>query len=96
MPFERLVDALRPVRAQNHHPLFQTMLVLQNHGDTTVDLRGLTVTQQPVHTGISKFDLTFTFTETHDGSGRPPVSTASWSSPPNSSPMPPRTRWPPG
>ncbi|WP_330319630.1 amino acid adenylation domain-containing protein [Streptomyces clavifer] len=71
VPFERLVDALSPARAQNHHPLFQTMLVLQNHGDTAVDLRGLTVTEQPVHTGISKFDLTFTFTETHDGAGRP-------------------------
>ncbi|MFI6650449.1 amino acid adenylation domain-containing protein [Streptomyces sp. NPDC050529] len=71
VPFERLVDALSPERAQNHHPLFQTMLVLQNQADTTVGLRGLTVTQQPVHTGISKFDLTFTFTETHDGAGRP-------------------------
>ncbi|MFD6530844.1 amino acid adenylation domain-containing protein [Streptomyces sp. NPDC060184] len=71
LPFERLVDALSPVRAQNHHPLFQTMLVLQNQGDAAVDLPGLTVTEQPVHTGISKFDLTFTFTETHDASGRP-------------------------
>ncbi|MEU8625017.1 amino acid adenylation domain-containing protein [Streptomyces sp. NPDC048669] len=71
VPFERLVDALSPVRAQNHHPLFQTMLVLQNQADTTVDLPGLTVTGQPVHTGISKFDLTFTFTETRDGEGRP-------------------------
>ncbi|MFG3137268.1 amino acid adenylation domain-containing protein [Streptomyces sp. NPDC048211] len=71
VPFERLVDALSPERAQNHHPLFQTMLVLQNQADTTVGLRGLTVTQQPVHTGISKFDLTFTFTEAHDHAGRP-------------------------
>ncbi|MBO0916497.1 non-ribosomal peptide synthetase, partial [Streptomyces laculatispora] len=71
VPFERLVDALSPVRAQNHHPLFQTMLVLQNQADTTIGLRGLTVTEQPVHTGISKFDLTFTFTESRDGAGRP-------------------------
>ncbi|MFG2592083.1 amino acid adenylation domain-containing protein [Streptomyces sp. NPDC048438] len=71
VPFERLVDALSPVRAQNHHPLFQTMLVLQNQGDAVVDLPGLTVTEQPVRTGISKFDLTFTFSEKRDGSGRP-------------------------
>ncbi|MEU0134998.1 amino acid adenylation domain-containing protein [Streptomyces sp. NPDC006296] len=71
VPFERLVDALDPVRAQNHHPLFQTMLVLQNHADAVVDLPGLTVTEQPVRTGISKFDLTFTFTERQDGTGRP-------------------------
>ncbi|MFD6421779.1 amino acid adenylation domain-containing protein [Streptomyces sp. NPDC060198] len=71
LPFERLVDALSPVRAQNHHPLFQTMLVLQNQSDATIGLPGLAVAQQPVHTGISKFDLTFTFTETYDDSGRP-------------------------
>ncbi|MFI8007291.1 amino acid adenylation domain-containing protein [Streptomyces sp. NPDC086010] len=71
VPFERLVDSLSPVRAQNHHPLFQTMLVLQNQAGATIDLPGLTITEQPVHTGISKFDLTFTFTETHDGTGRP-------------------------
>ncbi|MFI7237653.1 amino acid adenylation domain-containing protein [Streptomyces cyaneofuscatus] len=71
VPFERLVDSLDPARAQNHHPLFQTMLVLQNQADATVDLPGLTVTEQPVHTGISKFDLTFTFSETYDEAGRP-------------------------
>ncbi|WP_327120821.1 amino acid adenylation domain-containing protein [Streptomyces sp. NBC_01341] len=71
VPFERLVDSLSPARAQNHHPLFQTMLVLQNQADATVDLPGLAVTEQPVHTGISKFDLTFTFTETQDETGRP-------------------------
>ncbi|WP_405461332.1 amino acid adenylation domain-containing protein [Streptomyces sp. NBC_00101] len=71
LPFERLVDALSPARAQNHHPLFQTMLVLQNQADATIDLPGLTVSERPVHTGISKFDLTFTFTETSDDAGRP-------------------------
>ncbi|UZK57721.1 amino acid adenylation domain-containing protein [Streptomyces drozdowiczii] len=71
LPFERLVDALAPTRAQDHHPLFQTMIVLQNQADTALGLDGLTVTEQPVRTGISKFDLTFTFTETRDEAGRP-------------------------
>ncbi|MGQ4485547.1 amino acid adenylation domain-containing protein [Streptomyces sp. SAS_281] len=71
LPFERLVDALAPDRAQDHHPLFQTMIVLQNQADTALGLDGLTVTGQPVRTGISKFDLTFTFTETRDDAGRP-------------------------
>ncbi|MYW09025.1 AMP-binding protein, partial [Streptomyces sp. SID2563] len=71
LPFERLVDALAPARAQDHHPLFQTMMVLQNQADTVLGLDGLTVTGQPVRTGISKFDLTFTFTETRDEAGRP-------------------------
>ncbi|MEU2248374.1 amino acid adenylation domain-containing protein [Streptomyces sp. NPDC019224] len=71
LPFERLVDALAPARAQDHHPLFQTMIVLQNQADTALGLDGLTVTEQPVRTKISKFDLTFTFTETRDDTGRP-------------------------
>ncbi|MET9254129.1 amino acid adenylation domain-containing protein [Streptomyces sp. NPDC003717] len=71
VPFERLVDALDPERAQNRHPLFQTMLTLQNQAGAEVELPGLAVAAQPVRTGISKFDLTFTFTERRDDQGRP-------------------------
>ncbi|WP_405021332.1 amino acid adenylation domain-containing protein [Kitasatospora sp. NBC_00070] len=71
VPFERLVDALDPQRTQSRHPLFQTMLVLQNQAGAAVELPGLTVTEQQVRTGISKFDLTFTFTERRDERGGP-------------------------
>ncbi|MFJ8043303.1 amino acid adenylation domain-containing protein [Kitasatospora sp. NPDC096147] len=71
VPFERLVDALEPERTESRHPLFQTMLVLQNQAGAAVELPGLTVTEQQVRTGISKFDLTFTFTERRDDHGRP-------------------------
>ncbi|MFF7364202.1 amino acid adenylation domain-containing protein [Streptomyces sp. NPDC008125] len=72
VPFERLVELLNPARSQNHHPLFQTMLVLQNQTPAApVDLPGLTVTPVPVETAVSKFDLSFTFTETHDADGTP-------------------------
>ncbi|GFM95608.1 hypothetical protein Sfulv_04190 [Streptomyces fulvorobeus] len=72
VPFERLVELLNPARSQNHHPLFQTMLILQNHTPAApVDLPGITVTGVPVDPGVSKFDLSFTFTETYDGSGAP-------------------------
>ncbi|WP_405776260.1 amino acid adenylation domain-containing protein [Streptomyces sp. NBC_00859] len=71
VPFERLVELLNPARSQNHHPLFQTMLVLQNHAPAAADLPGLTVTGMPVDAGVSKFDLSFTFAETYDDSGAP-------------------------
>ncbi|MGC5365777.1 condensation domain-containing protein, partial [Streptomyces sp. DT24] len=63
VPFERLVERLNPVRAQNHHPLFQTMVVLQNQETADVELPGAVVSSRLVHNGVSKFDLTFAFTE---------------------------------
>ncbi|MGD3111911.1 amino acid adenylation domain-containing protein, partial [Streptomyces sp. YGL11-2] len=71
VPFDRVVEALNPARSQSRHPLFQVMLVLQNQATADLDLPGITVTGQPVHTGISKFDLTYSLTETHDEAGRP-------------------------
>ncbi|PWI40906.1 non-ribosomal peptide synthetase, partial [Streptomyces sp. ICBB 8177] len=71
LPFERLVDAVSPERTQSHHPLFQTMVVLQNQESARIDLPGLEVSPHPVHTGIAKFDLTFSFTERRDEAGGP-------------------------
>ncbi|MFG3044994.1 amino acid adenylation domain-containing protein [Streptomyces sp. NPDC048241] len=72
LPFERLVELLNPARSQSHHPLFQTMLVLQNHSPAApVELPGLTVSPVPIELDVSKFDLSFTFTETHDDQGAP-------------------------
>ncbi|WP_250292783.1 non-ribosomal peptide synthetase [Streptomyces atroolivaceus] len=72
VPFERLVELLNPARSQNHHPLFQTMLILQNHSPAApLDLPGLAAEGVPVDPGVSKFDLSFTFTETYDDSGTP-------------------------
>ncbi|KPC78475.1 MULTISPECIES: non-ribosomal peptide synthetase [Streptomyces] len=72
VPFERLVELLNPARSQNHHPLFQTMLILQNHTPAApVDLPGLTTSGVAADPGVSKFDLSFTFTETYDDRGVP-------------------------
>ena len=69
LPFEQLVEHLNPSRTGSHHPLFQTMLVLQNQDSGTFALPGLTVDTEPPRTGISKFDLTFGFTPTPTGDG---------------------------
>ncbi|SHM86472.1 non-ribosomal peptide synthetase [Actinacidiphila paucisporea] len=70
VPFERLVELLNPARSQSHHPLFQTMLVLQNHSPAApLDLPGITAAGLPAQPAVSKFDLSFAFTETRDESG---------------------------
>jgi nonribosomal peptide synthetase DhbF len=71
LPFERLVEIVNPVRTQNHHPLFQVMLILQNNQAVRLDLPDVAVTELSAETGTAKFDLTFSVAETDDGlSGR--------------------------
>ncbi|MEU8784355.1 amino acid adenylation domain-containing protein, partial [Streptomyces sp. NPDC048637] len=71
LPFEQLVEKLNPDRSTARHPLFQTMLVLQNNAEGTLDLPGTTITPQPLDTAPTKFDLDFTFTERHGADGTP-------------------------
>ena len=59
VPFERLVEALNPVRSLAYHPLFQTMLAWQNNAVADLALPGLTVAEEPVRTGTARADLTF-------------------------------------
>ncbi|MBD0671976.1 non-ribosomal peptide synthase/polyketide synthase, partial [Streptomyces sp. CBMA156] len=63
LPFEHLVEAVNPARSLSHHPLFQTMLALQNAPSGTFDLPDLRVTTDLVGTGTAKCDLTFILTE---------------------------------
>ncbi|NRN71453.1 Non-ribosomal peptide synthetase, partial [Kibdelosporangium sp. 4NS15] len=67
VPFERLVEALNPTRSLSYHPLFQVMIAGQNNARATVRLPGLTVSEIPVTTGTSKFDLSISLTERDQG-----------------------------
>ncbi|HEX5716217.1 MAG TPA: amino acid adenylation domain-containing protein [Thermoanaerobaculia bacterium] len=58
LPFERLVDELRPERNLSHTPLFQVVLVVQNTPQETFALPGLRMSLLPVDTRTAKFDLT--------------------------------------
>ncbi|MFI1252229.1 amino acid adenylation domain-containing protein [Streptomyces netropsis] len=71
LPFEQLVKELNPDRTAARHPLFQTMLVLQNNAEATLDLPGTTVTTQGFDTAPTKFDLDFTFVEGRDEQSEP-------------------------
>jgi amino acid adenylation domain-containing protein len=68
LPFDQLVQHLDPARSASHHPLFQTMLVLQGGERAPVlDLPGLTVTEQRTTFGAEKFDLTLEFAPSPEG-----------------------------
>ncbi|UOZ02729.1 non-ribosomal peptide synthetase [Amycolatopsis sp. WQ 127309] len=67
LPFERLVDELRPERDLARTPLFQVMLTLDNTPPGAWALPGIEVTEFPLGARHAKFDLTFAFTDTPDG-----------------------------
>ena len=73
IPFEQLVEVLRPARSLARNPLFQVVLALQNTasatGTVSLDLPGLTVQDVPAGGGVAKFDLTLNVAEQHDGNG---------------------------
>ncbi|NLU68776.1 non-ribosomal peptide synthetase [Streptomyces sp. HNM0574] len=71
LPFEQLVEHLNPTRSMARHPLFQTLLTLQDNPRPTTHLPDLTATTQALTTGIAKFDLSFGFAENSTPSGQP-------------------------
>jgi amino acid adenylation domain-containing protein len=58
LPFERLVEELRPGRDLSRQPLFQLMFVLQNLPRRSFRLPGLELQSFPVEGDKAKFDLT--------------------------------------
>ncbi|MEV5652285.1 non-ribosomal peptide synthase/polyketide synthase [Nocardia sp. NPDC052254] len=69
LPFEQLVEALNPVRSAARHPLFQVMLGVADTRDIEVELPGLSVRTGTLDTGVTKFDLQLTVTESFAGAG---------------------------
>jgi amino acid adenylation domain-containing protein len=68
LPFERLVEELRPERRLGHSPLFQVLFILQNTPAEEAAAPGLTLRPHlDVYHGVSRFDLTLSATETGGG-----------------------------
>src|SRR6218665_2370313 len=68
VPFEKLVEELKPQRELSHAPLFQVMLALRQDALPELSLPGLTsVRELEVDTGTAKFDLTLSLAETRQG-----------------------------
>ncbi|MFJ9427342.1 amino acid adenylation domain-containing protein [Streptomyces sp. NPDC101249] len=64
LPFEQVVDVLRPARTLAHTPLVQIMLAFQVRPALPPALTGLGTRFQHVDTGVAKFDLCFDIAET--------------------------------
>nr|WP_246259257.1 non-ribosomal peptide synthetase [Streptomyces typhae] len=63
IPFERLVELLKPERSTAHTPLFQVMFAWQNFAREDFAFPGLTVGFDHVRTGTAKFDLFFSMAD---------------------------------
>jgi amino acid adenylation domain-containing protein len=57
LPFERLVEELRPQRDLSHSPLFQVLFTFDLESEIRLELPGLTLEFSEVDTGTAKFDL---------------------------------------
>jgi amino acid adenylation domain-containing protein len=65
LPFEHLVDALKPRRDPSRTPVFQVMFAYETV-PAALQLPGLSLEPVPVERGTAMFDLTLTVTD-HDG-----------------------------
>ena len=67
LPFEKLVEELRPERDLARAPVFQVLLSLQNTPLPDFGLPGLTLAPVEIEPGTAKFDLTLSAAETPEG-----------------------------
>jgi amino acid adenylation domain-containing protein len=67
LPFEKLVEELRPVRDMSRSPIFQTMFVLQNTPVGSSRFAELRAESVNFEMGIAKFDVLLEVRETANG-----------------------------
>ena len=67
LPFERLVEELRPEPDLSRNPLFQAMFVLQNAAPQELALPGINLKPVEIDTGTTHFDLTLHVADSEPG-----------------------------
>ncbi len=67
VPFEKLVEELRPQRSLAHSPLFQVLFAFQNAPLQSFSAGGLSFTPCAVDSGAAQFDLSLLMAETGQG-----------------------------
>jgi len=67
LPFEKLVEELKPERDLSYNPLFQVNFGLQSDRTPETQVAGLTLRRREIDTGTAMFDMHFFLEETRDG-----------------------------
>ncbi|HEY0023408.1 MAG TPA: amino acid adenylation domain-containing protein, partial [Longimicrobium sp.] len=67
VPFEKLVEELRPERSLSHAPVFQVLFILQENDGDDLRLEGVEVEAWQPDSGTAKFDLTLAVAESARG-----------------------------
>jgi amino acid adenylation domain-containing protein len=67
VPFDLVVEAIKPERNLSYSPLFQVMFAWQNAPMGTLELPGLTLSTLEIDSATAKFDLTLAMAETPEG-----------------------------
>ena len=67
VPFERVVEELKPERKANQTPLFQVMFSYQNVAEREFEADGATFTYLKIPNDFAKFDLTLEVEDARDG-----------------------------
>ncbi|MEG3870446.1 amino acid adenylation domain-containing protein [Microcoleus sp. Z1_B5] len=67
LPFDKLVEELRPDRTLSQTPLFQVLFVMQNAPMPNLEMAGLTLIPVEIDSGTAKFDLALFVSETKTG-----------------------------
>jgi amino acid adenylation domain-containing protein len=64
LPFEKLVEELRPQRTLSHTPIFQLMFALQSAQPSNLELQGMALSSVEGESRTAKFDLTLFLSNT--------------------------------
>ncbi len=67
LPFDKMLEEIKPERDVSMTPLFQVMFILQNTQKVELELPGLKMHQLEAQSGMSPFDLRLQLTEVDDG-----------------------------
>jgi amino acid adenylation domain-containing protein/FkbH-like protein len=67
IPFEHIVEQLKPERNLSHSPLFQIMIIFQNNELEPLELPGVSLKYNQVEHQIAKYELTLNISESNEG-----------------------------